>query len=257
MRHQIWHLRNCDLFDKLTPEEISHVESRCLAKPLSRNTPVYLPSDFSNGVFMLAKGRVKICHLTPEGKQSILGFINPGELFGELSLFQEGSRDEYAEAVEKSLIVLIPEEVMKSMVERHPSVSVGITKLIGLRRMRIERRLKHLLFQSNKERLVHLLLDLVEQYGKESDNGIALSINLSHQDMASLIGSTRESVTLLLGELQNQKLIKTARRKVWITNLNELSGIVSIAPPKVGSTLAPAVPEPMGLDLAGKKELLL
>ncbi len=236
MGKQVWHLKNCDLFERLSDQDAQFVESRSFAKTIGRGTPVYLPTDHSNGVFLLTKGRIKICHLTAEGKQSILGFVNAGEIFGELALLDQQLREEHAEAVEKSQVVLIPREVMDEVCLRHASVSIGITKLIGMRRIQIERRLKHLLFQSNKERLVHLLLDLVAQYGRQTqDEGIALSINLSHQDLASLIGSTRESVTLLLGELQNAELIKTARRKVWVLKLAELARVVGAVAPKLAT----------------------
>ena len=145
-----------------------------VAFEFSRGEPIYLPADEARSVFLLAEGRAKICHLTPEGKQSILAFIDPGELFGELALLDAPQRDEYAEAVERSTVVMIPAAAMQELMERFPNVSLGVTKLFGFRRQRIERRLKNLLFLSNRERLTHLLLELVEQYGSQTTEGIRL-----------------------------------------------------------------------------------
>ena len=105
----------------------------------------------------------------------------------------------------------------------YPNISLGITKLIGFRRLRIERRLKSLLFHSNRDRLVHLLLELAEQYGTQHADGVLLGIRLSHQDLASIIGSTRETVTVLLGKLQGEKKIKVGRRRIVITQPRELA----------------------------------
>ena len=233
MSEKFWFLKNCHLFAQLNDESIQRVERVSRVRRLDRGTPVYLPADTPDGVLLLTEGRIKICHLTPDGKQSILAFIEPGEIFGELALFDTDARDEYAESIEPSQVVLIPKSEFQHLMEQHADVSLGVTRLFGLRRKRIERRLKYLLFRSNRDRLIHLLLELAEDYGRHEPDGIALGIKLSHQDMASIIGSTRETVTVLLGELQHENLIQLARRRVKVRDLHGLADSVSIPPPQV------------------------
>jgi CRP/FNR family transcriptional regulator, cyclic AMP receptor protein len=218
-----WHIAQCDLFRFLDPEEIRRLETVSQTRRVRRGETIYLPADAADGVLLVVSGRIKICHLTGEGKQSILVFVEPGEVFGELSLIDPVARNECAEAVEATQLVLIPREEMRRAMLAYPELSLGVTKLIGLRRRRIERRLKNLLFHSNRERLVHLLLELVEQYGRMNDGAIELTIKLSHHEMANIIGSTRETVTVVLGELQKENLIEIARRRVRILNVNELA----------------------------------
>jgi CRP-like cAMP-binding protein len=218
------------------------LELRCRARQFPAGTPVYLPADQADAVLLLAEGRVKIGNFTEAGKQTILAFIEPGEIFGELTLVgssdQSGQREEYAETLEKSMIFLIPADTMRQLIEENPHVSLGITKLFGLRRKRIERRLKYLLFRSNRERLIHLLLELAEQYGRRTAEGIVLGIRLSHQDLANIIGSTRETVTVVLGELQAQGLLELGRRKIVLTDIDRLADSVNVAlPPRLGGIL--------------------
>lgn len=233
MSEKLWHLKRCNLFEQLTPDELRRVETHSRARSFPRNSPIYLPADQSRSVFLLTSGRAKICHLTLDGKQSILAFIEPGELFGELAIFDSGSRDEYAEAVENSTVVMIPGEEFERLMQQHAGVALGVTKVIGLRRQRIERRLKNLLFLSNRERLTHLLLELAEQYGKPTREGLELGIKLSHQDLANVIGSTRETVTVVLGEMQGENLIKVGRRKIVIVQLDQLAKSVQRQMPQV------------------------
>ncbi len=242
MSEKLWYLKNCDLFDRLAGEDLRRIENASRARSFPRKSPVYLPADQSTSVFLLAAGRIKLCHLTPDGKQSILAFIEPGELFGELAIFTPGDRDEYAETVEKSTVVMIPGEVIQRLMETHANLSLGITKMIGLRRQRIERRLKNLLFLSNRERLVHLLLELAEQYGKRTDAGIELGIKLSHQDLANVIGSTRETVTVVLGEMQAEGLLTVGRRKLVLVKTERLAASVHRATPEIPTPRAPLVP---------------
>lgn len=233
MSEKFWYLKQCDLFQRLDPDQLKAVEGRCRIRKVARNEPIYLPADAADAVLMLASGRVKICSFTPEGKQSILTFIEPGELFGELAILESGERDEYAEAAEASTVILVPADEMRRLVEENPTVSLGVTKLIGMRRKRIERRLKYLLFHSNRERMIHLLIELAEQYGRPSPDGIELGIKLSHQDFANIIGSTRETATVILGELQNEGSIKCGRRKVTLIDPERLASSVSIEAPKI------------------------
>ncbi len=230
MPETYWHLSQCDLFHQLQPDEIRRMESVSRIKKFKRGEPVYVPADEADGILLVVSGRIKICHLTPEGKQSILVFVEPGEIFGELSVVDPTSRQEYTEASEATQLVLIPREEIHRVMRDHPDLTMGITKLIGVRRRRVERRLRNLLFHSNRERLVHLLLELIEQYGRSVENGIELSIKLSHQDMANIIGSTRETVTVVLGELQREGMIEIARRRVKIVDLAKLGREVNQVP---------------------------
>ena len=231
MTEKLWFLKSCELFRRLGEQDLALLERRCLSRKFTRGEPIYLPADQASGVLLMAEGRAKICNYTEEGKQAILAFVEPGELFGELALLEGGQREEYAEAVEKSTIIFIPQDVIEQLAEQHAHVSLGITKLMGLRRRRIERRLKSLLFRSNRERLVSLLLELAEQYGQPAPEGVQLKIKLSHQDLANVIGSTRETVTVLLGELQTEGFLSLGRRKITITKLENLAGSIKAPVP--------------------------
>lgn len=174
-------------------------------------------------MLLLASGRVKIHHITSEGKQALLAIIDPGEMFGELAIFESGEREEFAEAMERSTVVMIPRAEIQKLIESHPDISLRVTKLMGMRRRRIERHLKSLLFRSNRERLGDLLVELLEKYVHQSGGSQEIAIKLSHQDLAGIIGSTRETVTVLLGELQSEGFLKLMRRRVVITNLAGLA----------------------------------
>ena len=227
MSNRLWYLKNCNLFQQLSDEQLTALEQQCRMREFPRGTPIYLPADNADGVLLLHSGRVKIGNMNEDGKQTILAFVEPGELFGELALTDAGQREEYAEAIEKSKIVLIPKIALNDLIGRVPELALGVTKLFGLRRRRIERRLKYLLFRSNRDRLVHLLLELAGEYGRPVADGVELKIKLSHQDLASIIGSTRETVTVILGELQNESRLQLGRRKIVMTDLPQLAASVN------------------------------
>ncbi len=223
MAHQYWYVSSCSLFQRLSEDQLSRLERHARTRTFAKGEAIYLPSDQSNGAFLLGSGRVRICSTTPDGKQAILGFVKAGELFGEMSLVQSGYREERAEAAEACQVVLLPADELQRLMSECSDLSLGITKLIGVRRRRIERRLRSLLFRSNRERLGYLLLDLIEQFGKKCPNGTLIDVRLSHQELASIIGSTRESVTINLGEFQAEGLIQQSRMRIVVIDLGLLS----------------------------------
>lgn len=243
MPDSFWFIKNCNIFSQMSSEDLQWVEGHSRMRKLKRGEPVYLPNHQTDGVLLVAEGRVKICHITPEGKQSILNFIDQNEIFGELSIFDTVEREEYAEAAENTTLVWIPKAAMQAVVRKYPDIAFRFTKVIGLRRQRIERRLRNLLFRSNRERVIHLLLELVEKYGRPTDLGMDLNIRLSHQEMAGIIGSTRETVTVVLGQLQSEGLIKIARRRISILDLNKLAGEVNERPPNIQRSVQPPQPQ--------------
>jgi CRP/FNR family transcriptional regulator, cyclic AMP receptor protein len=236
MGNRFWHIGNCSLFRQLAPDQLSYLEHSARLRSFCKGEFVYLPHDPTQLVFLLAAGRVRLCTNTPDGKQAILGFIEPGEIFGELALLQDSGQEDRAEAVTDCTVVSMSADAIRKTMDNSPNLALGVTKLMGFRRTRIERRLRSLLFRSNRDRLILLLIDLADQYGKKMNGQISLGIALSHQDLASIIGATRESTTLILGELQSIELIELSRQKIIINDLARLAAIVDSAVPVVANS---------------------
>ncbi|MEM7782410.1 MAG: Crp/Fnr family transcriptional regulator [Planctomycetota bacterium] len=237
MANTFWYIKNCNLFSQLQPSDVAAIEAQSKTRVMKKGETVYLPQDQADAVLLVAQGRVKVCHATPEGKQSIIGFIDSGEIFGELALIGNEKRGEYVETTEKTTLVMMPKQALMQVIYKYPTLVLGVTKLIGMRRQRVERRLRNLLFRSNRERVIHLLLELSEKYGQRTEDGITLNIRLSHQEMACLIGSTRETVTVVLGQLQKENLLKISRRRVTIHDLERLAEEVNEVAPRVMNDL--------------------
>lgn len=206
--------------------QLAAIESQSRWKKFRKGTPIYLPGERADSIFIVADGLVKLCHLTPDGKASTLAFIKQGEVFGELSLLDSGMRGEYCVAAADTSIIRVPREALLPYMEANMQFIVAVTKIIGCRRKRIENRLKSLLFASNQQRLVHLLLDLAEQFGAAVEDGIRISLKLSHQELANLIGTTREAVTIMLGRMKAEGLVGGKRECVVLTDISRLASSV-------------------------------
>ena len=222
MDRSIWFLKRCDLFERLDETEAAQLNRHALVRRFKKRALVYCPTEPGQSVMVLASGRVKIKDVTLDGRETILAFIEEGELFGELALLDDQARQEYAEAVEDSEVLLIPREDLLALMETRAGLSLSITKLMGLRRQRIENRLRHVLFLSSRDRMLRLLIELAEAHGQMVGIDTEIRFPLSHQELASLIGVTRETVTITLGQLEEVGLVRVQRRKVIIPSMRKL-----------------------------------
>lgn len=227
MHKTLWHLRNCELFQSLTDNWIERLESRSRMATFHAKSPIRLPEDSSNYLYLILNGLVRLSHITVDGKESILAFVGPGEVFGEGAVIDGSGVEEHVMTIEKTSIMMVPAKEVMELLNENSGLAFSLTKIVGLRRFRIERRVKNLLFVSNRERLTHLLLDLAEQFGMHTEKGLLLKIKLSHLDIANLIGITRESVTTLLGQLKREGKLETGRQKIIITDIRSMAASVN------------------------------
>ncbi|MCI0459425.1 MAG: Crp/Fnr family transcriptional regulator [Gemmataceae bacterium] len=248
MNGKLWYLKQCDLFEKLTPQQAERLDRHASLLTFKRQALVYSPAEPGLSVLVLARGRIKIKDITPDGKETILAFIEEGEIFGELAVLDGQARGEFAEAMTEVQVLVIPREDLLWLLELRPDVALSITKLVGLRRRRIENRFRNVLFLSSRERMVRLLGELVEFHGERAGNACRIRLPLSHQDLASLIGVTRETVTHVLGQLQADGLVQARRRQITVLDCDRLAeeGAWAADPFRVGSpspTLRPRTRE--------------
>ena len=226
MNGSLWYLKQCDLFGELTPQQTERLNAAARVRSFKRHDLIYAPAQPGQSVLIVAVGRVKIKDVTPDGKETILAFLEEGEIFGELALLDGQPRQEYAEAVVDSQVLSLPRDDVLWLMANRPETALSITKLIGLRRRRVETRLRNLLFLSSRDRMVHMLLELRDSHGEQTGDRCQILLPLSHQDLASLIGVTRETATVVLGRLQASRLIKMERRRITILDAPRLTALV-------------------------------
>lgn len=211
-------LRKCASLKSLAPTQLLRLAECCRIESLPRGAYVYRTADQSQHVYLLASGQVRIAHINEGGKQSILLLVLPSKLFGELAICNTGLREECCEVIEDSTVVAIPAITLRELMRENVNLSFDMLTLFGVRRRRIETRLKSVLFQSNRQRLIQLLLELAEDYGTPQGNGIRIALGLSHQELGSLIGATREAITIILGQLRNERMLSINRQEIVITH---------------------------------------
>ncbi|GMR04981.1 MAG: Crp/Fnr family transcriptional regulator [Thermodesulfobacteriota bacterium] len=206
---KFWYISSNKVFSGLTEKDRDTMASMLRPVNVKKKSIIYNMGDSADNIYILKEGRIKITHITEDGKELTLDILEPGDIFGELALAGEQERETSAEALEDSFICTIKREDFEDFVGKNPLLSLTITKWIGSRLRRIENRLENLLFQDVRTRILTLFNDLAARYGTDVDEGRKLNIRLSHQEIANLVGATRETVTLEINNLKKSGEILT------------------------------------------------
>lgn len=214
IKNKIWYLQKINLFNAIPPDQMEELDRITRMSAVKKKETIYLPGDPSHQVYLLKSGRVKIARLSEEGREVTFALLEPGEIFGELEVLDDLPRDTLAEALDDSELCIMQRETFLSLIRSKPELSFRLTKLIGFRMRQIESRVEDLVFRDVPSRLAHLLLQLSKEYGKETPQGILLRIKITHQDIANLIGSIRETVSAVLGEFKKEGMISFDGRQI-------------------------------------------
>ena len=221
-KDKLWYLKKFNLFDTMGMEEMESISQMVAENEIAKKQPVFLEGDPSENLYFLKKGRVKITRIDESGKEFTLTLLEPGEIFGELGLFDESPRETAAVALEDSLICTMRRNDFEKLMENKPELSLKLNKLMGLRVRRIENRIQELLFRDVPSRLAGLILRLLEQHSREMRDGVKINIKLSQQEIANLIGATREMTSSVLNSFKKDGLINIESKYIYILNKNEL-----------------------------------
>lgn len=206
-RSKLWYLKNVNLFHGMSEEQMRMIEQRTVMRELRRREVLYLAGDAGDRIYLLKRGVVKISALQEDGREVILALLRKGEVFGEEAVLEDAPRDHMAEAYEDALVCIITRQDFMDMLRSHPEMVFKVTKLIGLRLKTFRTRVEHLLFKGASQRLASTLLELAREHGIADAQGTLVPLRLSQQDLANLIGVTRESVNLALSDFRKRGLV--------------------------------------------------
>jgi CRP/FNR family transcriptional regulator len=223
-----WCVLGINIFDALSPEDMRELSRYTKGRKYKRGEAIYLPGDPNTTVYFLMKGRVKLVYLDERGRKFTVAICRPGQPFGEL-VFSD-RREPYrfiAQALEDSELCLIPKDDLVRFAQERPQLALRLTKWVGDQFRELQIKLEDLLFKDVPTRLARLLERLACDEGQHTSEGIEIALKLTHQEIAELIGSTRETTTLLLNQLRRAEVIERRRGRLLITDLQKLQTITT------------------------------
>jgi CRP-like cAMP-binding protein len=218
----LWYFESVNLYDMLCPHKVKSLAEKHSFHYYKKDQFIYFPDEVANYIYMIAEGRVRIGHNLDEGKEVITAILTAGEIFGELALAGEEKRRHWAQAMEQTIVCPLGIQELKELMADDKDLSFKLLKLVGLRLMKLERKLELLVFKDARSRIIEFLKDSAAWKGKKVGYETMIATKLTHKDIAALTGTSRQTVTTILNEMKEKNLINFDRRKILIRDLENL-----------------------------------
>ena len=220
----LWFFESVNLYKTLCPHKVRVMADKHVYNYYKKDQFIYFPEEAAQDIFMIVSGRVKIGNYLEDGKEVVTAILSTGEIFGELALAGEDKRKDFAQAMDNNTTICPLSIVeLKELMKDNKELSFSLLKLVGLRLMKVERKLELLVFRDARTRIVEFLKDAASWKGKKVGFETMIPTRLTHKDIAALTGTSRQTVTTILNELKDKNLINFDRKKILIRDLEKLA----------------------------------
>ncbi|RLJ71332.1 CRP/FNR family transcriptional regulator [Hydrogenivirga caldilitoris] len=220
---KLWYLKNLDILSGLSEEELKFLDDNSVGLNVKKGTTIYSPEEKEEFLYFVKRGSVRLYKVDSNGKEITFAILGAGDIFGGISPYDRDMYGEFAVALEDTFICLVNKRVFFSRMSRNPTIMLRLNKFLGLMTYELELRIEELVAKPVLTRLASLLLRLQDRFGDPEGD---IKLSLSHRELASLIGATREATTIALNELKDMGAIEIGRKKIKVISrklLEELS----------------------------------
>ena len=200
-----------ELFHGISETDAQRVARLCAERKYPKDATIFSKGDPSNALFIVKDGKVRILSLSDKGMETIVHILKEGEIFGELLLSEE-QRAFTAVAGTDALVTVLSKGSLMELLTVLPAISKNFIRLLSKRLAKVERDFGEFGHTWSYNRLAKVLLRLCEEHGKETPKGTLIPLRLTHEDLANLIGTTRETVTTQMIRFRRRGLVKRQDR---------------------------------------------
>lgn len=215
-------LANTPLFSALDPQGADALRASLSEVRVAKGQELFHEGEPGDHLYLILDGKVKLGHGSPDGRESLMAILGPGEMFGELSLFDPGLRTSTATALTEATVLALGNEQLMPLLEGRPAVAAALLQALARRLRRTNDAMADLVFSDVPGRVAKALMELGEKFGTLTPDGLLVTHDLTQEELAQLVGASRETVNKALAEFGQRGWIKLESRQVLITDVERL-----------------------------------
>ncbi len=216
-------VRGAPLFAALDDEAAAALRASMAEVRLSRGDVLFAEGDPGDRLYVVIAGKIKLGRTSADGRENLLAIQGPGEMFGELSLFDPGPRTATATAITQTTLIGLGHEDLHPWLSGRPEVATQLLRALARRLRRTNDTLADLVFSDVPGRVAKALLDLAKRFGVQSDDGIHVTHDLTQEELAQLVGASRETVNKALADFAQRGWLRHEARAVVILDVDRLT----------------------------------
>jgi CRP/FNR family transcriptional regulator, cyclic AMP receptor protein len=224
-------IRNYDLWCHLSDEDYEDLKIEHHFIEVPKGEYIYFEAYNHNKIYFVKEGYIRIGHIDADGNERVMEIIQKGEIFGQFTLERSNLHGEFAQAYKDNVSVCAFNiDDFEKLLKKRPDLALRYSKQVGAKLRTIENRLLNLLNKDVKTRLAHFFWQLVEnKLGENKPEGFCMPNYLKHEDIANLIGSSRQTVTTMINELETEGILSYNRQQICFLNVKNLQKRVSVS----------------------------
>jgi len=215
-------VRQAPLFTALDDEAADALRTSMTRVELGRSEVLFHEGDPGDRLYVIIDGKVKLGRASGDGRENLLAVLGPGEMFGELSLFDPGPRNATATAVADTVLIGLGNEDLTPWLSGRPDVSRQLLRALARRLRRTNENLADLVFSDVPGRVAKALLDLSERFGRPAEDGLRVAHDLTQEELAQLVGASRETVNKALADFASRSWLRLEARAVVLLDTERL-----------------------------------
>jgi CRP/FNR family cyclic AMP-dependent transcriptional regulator len=215
-------VRRAPLFEGLEEDHAVALLAMVTEVQLRRGEQLFVEGDLDHRLFIVDSGKIKLGRVASDGRENLLAVIGPGEMFGELSWFDPGPRTSAARAVSPTVLASLDHDDLRTWMSGRPDVAPHLLRALARRLRRTNSVIADLVFTDVSGRVAKTLLDLAGRFGRSTDQGLRVSHDLTQEELAQLVGASRETVNKALADFAARGWLRLEARSVVLFDVDRL-----------------------------------
>ncbi len=216
-------VRTAPLFAALDDDAAAALRSSMNEVELARGKVLFAEGDPGDRLYIVTEGKIKLGRTSSDGRENLLAVLGPGEMFGELSLFDPGPRTSTATALTDARVVGLGHDDLQPWLTGRPEVAGQLLRALAQRLRRTNENRADLVFSDVPGRVAKALLDLARRFGVQTGDGIHVTHDLTQEELAQLVGASRETVNKALADFQHRGWLRHEARAVVLLDVDRLA----------------------------------
>ncbi|HIG18393.1 MAG TPA: Crp/Fnr family transcriptional regulator [Candidatus Handelsmanbacteria bacterium] len=217
---KLWHLQHCPLFSGISRQEMEHLRNVTIMVKLEPEDRILSDADDPNAIWFIKEGLMSLTYGDADGKDATVLLLGPGDLFGGMEGAENLDYSQNLAALKPTVLCCMTQIQMEGLLNKHPEIGYRITKFSWRRIARLQQGLSEIMTKSVRVRLATMLVNLSTDYGADlPEGGRSVGLTITHDDLARLVGSSREMVSKVMSSFRDEGFIRSSRKQINITDL--------------------------------------
>lgn len=220
-------LKRVSMFSEMTKDELDKIAQITDLRQYPRNSTIFVEAQERTTIYFIQTGSIKITRVDNSGNEQVITLLQKGDMFPHVGFFDDSPYPGTAQTITDCKLLAISIKDFDRLLNSNPQIAKSVMKIMAKKILQLQSRLQVVISGDVHQKVVMSLLRLVQEYGIVKEDGILISIPLTHQDLANMLGMSRESVNRVLNQLKKEKILNINRKGILIYNLNSLENKLS------------------------------